>query len=97
MGRRTFEAIGGPLPQRHNIVVTRDRSYVADGCTVAHDVNDAPTAAGVPEIAVIGGAQIFQELLPRADILYATYVHADIDGDTFLPQLSPVDGREHER
>ena len=46
---------------------------------------------------MIGGAQIFQELLPRADVLYVTYVHADIGGDTFFPQLSLDDWLEHER
>ena len=98
MGRRTFESIGRPLPQRHNIVVTRDRGYVAEGCTIAHSIEGALIAAGnVPEIAVIGGAQIFEELLPRADILHITYVHAEIDGDTFFPPLSPDDWHEHER
>src|SRR4051794_7720093 len=60
MGRRTFESIGRALPERHNIILTRDRGYVADGCTVVQDVNDGLAAAGdVPEIAVIGGAQLF--------------------------------------
>jgi dihydrofolate reductase len=98
MGRRTFESIGVPLPERHNIVITGDRSYLAEGCTIAHNVNEALTAAGnVPEIAVIGGSQLFQELLPRADILYVTYVHADVHGDTFFPPLTPDDWLEHER
>jgi dihydrofolate reductase len=98
MGRRTFEAIGRPLAQRHNIVVTRDLSYVAEGCTIAHSVEEALIAAGsVLEIAVIGGAQIFEELLPRADILHITYVHAEIDGDTFFPPLDLNDWREHDR
>ena len=98
MGRRTFEFIGRVLPHRHNIVVTRDHSYVAEGCTIAHSAEGALSAAGsVPEIAVIGGAQIFQELLPQADILHVTYVHAEIDGDTFFPPLSPDDWLEHER
>ena len=59
MGRRTFKSIGRPLPQRHNIVVTRDRSYMAEGCTIAHSVEGALSAAGkVSKIAIIGGAQI---------------------------------------
>jgi len=98
MGRRTFESIDRPLPQRHNIVVTRDRSYVADGCTMALSVEGALSAAGnVLEIAVIRGAQIFEELLPRADILHVTYVHAEIDGETFFPPLNPENWLEHER
>ena len=98
MGRRTFDSIGRPLPQRHNIVVTQDRSYVAEGCTITHSIEDALSAAGdVTEIAVIGGAQIFEELLPRADILHITYVHAEIDSDTFFPPMSPDDWHERER
>ena len=86
------------MPQRHNIVVTRIRGYVAEGCTLVDSIERALSAAGnVPEIAVIGGAQIFEELLPRADILYITYVHAHIDGDTFFPPLSPDEWHEHER
>jgi dihydrofolate reductase len=58
-------------------------------------MEDALSAAGdVPEIAVIGGAQVFQELLPRADILHVTYVHADIEGDTLFPRFSPGDWLE---
>jgi dihydrofolate reductase len=98
MGRRTFESIGQPLPQRHNIVVTRDRCYVAEGCTIAHSIEEALIVAGnVPEIAVIGGRQIFEELLPRAGVLHVTYVHAEIDGDTFFPQLNHDDWLERDR
>ena len=98
MGRRTFESIGRVLPQRHNIVMTRDGTYVAEGCTVAHSVEAALTAAGdCPEVAVIGGAQVFREMLPLADILHTTVIHAEIDGDTFFPTLDPDDWREGER
>ena len=98
MGRRTFESIGRALPQRHNIVMTRDRTYVAEGCTMAHSIEEALDAAGnSPEVAVIGGAQVFQELLPRADVLHTTVVYADIGGDTFFPVLDPDDWREGER
>jgi dihydrofolate reductase len=87
MGRRTFESIGRPLPQRHNVIITRDRSYTAEGCTIAHSVDRALEAAGnVPEIAVIGAAQIFEELLPRSDVLHITYVHAEITGGSILPR-----------
>ena len=98
MGRRTFEAIGRPLPQRHNIVVTRDRNYAPEGCTLVHSVQDALSAAGnAPEIVVIGGAQIFEELLPQANVLHVTYVYAEIHGDTFFPRISPDDWLEHDR
>jgi dihydrofolate reductase len=98
MGRRTLESIGRPLPGRHNIVVTRASGYRAEGCTVAHDVEAALAAAGaVPEIAVIGGAAIFTALLPRADVLHVTFVHSEVDGDTFFPPLSPDDWKERDR
>lgn len=98
MGRRTHDSIGRPLPQRHNIIVTRDRGYRAEGCTVVHSVEDALLAAGdVPEIAVIGGEEIFRLLLPRVDILHITWVHAGIEGDTFFPELDPADWREESR
>ena len=83
--------MGRALPHRHNIIVTRDRSYVAEGCTIADSAELALKAAGnVPEIAVIGGAEeIFQKLLPQADILHMTYIHAEINGDTLLSPAKP--------
>ncbi len=98
MGRRTHDAIGQPLPQRHNIVVTRDRGHEAEGCTVVHGIDEALHAAGdVAEIAVIGGAQIFRALMPRVDILHLTYIHAAIEGDTYFPQLDSGAWTEHHR
>ena len=67
MGRKTFESIGKPLPGRQNIVVTRDANYRREGVTVVNDAESALRAAGaVPEIMVIGGAELFRALLPRA-------------------------------
>ena len=88
MGRKTFESIGRPLPRRTNIVVTRDAAWSSPGVLVVHDLATAFALAyedahrtGVDEIAVIGGAEIFQQTLPRADRIYLTEVHADFDGD----------------
>lgn len=95
MGRKTFEAMGKPLPQRRNIVVTRDEGFRAADCEVAHSFTDALVlAAGVPEIMVIGGAEIYREALPRAQRIYLTRVHAGFDADTFFPTLDPADWRE---
>jgi dihydrofolate reductase len=92
MGRKTFESIGRPLPGRQNIVVTRDTNYQRDGVTVVHDVEAAVRAAGdVPEIMVIGGAELFQKFLPVAGRVHLTRVHGDIDGDVRWPEL---DGRQ---
>jgi len=88
MGRKTFESIGKPLPGRQNIVVTRDPDYRRDGITVVHDAASALRAAGqVPEIMVIGGAELFRSLLPRAARVHLTRVHGNIEGDVRWPEL----------
>jgi dihydrofolate reductase len=88
MGRKTFESIGKPLPGRQNIVVTRDANYRREGITVVHGLDAAVRAAGdVPEIMIIGGAELFRLSLPRAGRLHLTRVHGDIAGDVFWPAL----------
>lgn len=98
MGRRSYEAIGRPLPGRTNIVVTRRSDYTAPGCTVVHSLDEAlARAAGAPETFVIGGAQLYAEALPRAHRLYLTRVHAEIPGDTLFPPVDWSPWREIER
>jgi len=88
MGRCTYESIGRPLPRRHNIVVTRKSHYTAPGCTVVHSLEAGLRAAGdVEEVIVIGGASIFRQMLPRAQRLYLTEVHATFAGDTRFPEF----------
>jgi dihydrofolate reductase len=88
MGRKTFESIGKPLPGRHNIVVTRDTNYRRDGITVVHGVDEAVKAAGdVPEIMVIGGADLFRLFLPRAGRVHLTRVHGQVQGNVLWPAL----------
>lgn len=95
MGRRTFESIGQPLPGRLNIVVTRDTNYQREGVTVVHEVDAAVRAAGnVPEIMIIGGAELFQRFLPLAGRVHLTRVHGDVDGDVHWTEL---DAREWRR
>ena len=85
MGRRTYESIGRPLPDRQNIVMTRDADYVAEGCDVVTSVDEAlDTARGAEEVMVIGGGQVYRDFLPRADRIYLTRVQADVEGDTFF-------------
>jgi dihydrofolate reductase len=92
MGRKTFESIGRPLPGRQNIIVTRDANYHREGVTVVHDPDAALRAAGAaPEIMVIGGAELFRLLLPRAGRVHLTRVHGDIAGDIHWP---PLDERQ---
>lgn len=90
MGRRTYESIGRPLPDRTNIVLTRDPSFTADGVKVAHAPEEALALAGdAPETIVFGGADIFKLFMPMVDRLYLTEVDAEVkDGDTFFPPFT---------
>jgi len=84
MGRKTFESLPGLLPGRRHIVVTRDRSWKADGAAVAHSVDEALRLAGNEPVSVIGGAEIFRLFLPRADRIELTEVLGDVSGDTAM-------------
>ena len=94
MGRKTWESIGRPLPGRQNIVITRQADFIADGCDVVSSVEEAIRAAGdAQEIMIIGGSQIYELFLPHAARLYLTRVHADVEGDARLPEISLDDWR----
>jgi dihydrofolate reductase len=99
MGRKTFESIGKPLPGRTSIVLTRDREWRApDGVVVVHSINEALARAGsAPELCVIGGAEVFRLVWPRAKRLFLTRIHASIAGDTFFPKPDPREWKEIER
>lgn len=91
MGRKTFQSIGKPLSGRDNLVITRDRAFKADGVEVFASMDEAvahaqtlAAARGVDEIAVIGGADIFKAMLPRAGRIYLTRIHGAPEGDTFF-------------
>lgn len=86
MGRRTFESIGRPLPERRNIVVTRDADFRPEGVIVASSIDEAlARAAPASEIMVIGGASFYAQMLPRAQRLYLTLVHGNFEGDAYFP------------
>lgn len=90
MGRKTYESIGRPLPGRTNIVVTRQPGYEAPGCSVVHSLAEAlQVAASDPaeEAFVIGGAALYADALPQADVLHLTRVHAIVEGDVYLPPV----------
>lgn len=98
MGRKTFESLGRPLPERHNIVVTADPSYQAPGATVVHSIDAAWQAAGdVAEVMIIGGESFYRQLLPCAHRLILTLVHAEVAGDAWFPEFDWDDWREVER
>lgn len=88
MGRKTFESIGRPLPDRTNIIITRDPAYQKQWCVVVHTADDAIKAAGnAEEIMVIGGGEIFAMFLARADRMYLTRIDADFKGDARFPEF----------
>lgn len=98
MGRRTFDSIGKALPGRTNIVLTRSPDWQAPGVVVVRSVDEAlEYAKDAPELAVIGGAEIFRLTLPLADRIHLTQVHANIPGDTVFPALDPRAWREVSR
>lgn len=98
MGRKTFESIGRPLAGRLNLVLTRDHAWRAAGTLVVHSLTEALTQAGeAPELAGIGGAEVFRMLIPLADRIYLTRIEADIAGDTVFPPLTLSDWLERDR
>jgi dihydrofolate reductase len=97
MGRRTYQAIGRALPGRDNLVLTRARDWRAEGVTAVHSVGEAlQRSASSAELAVIGGAEVYQLTLPLAERIYLTQVLADVEGDTFFPEFSRSEWREVE-
>jgi dihydrofolate reductase len=90
VGRKTFESIGRPLPGRRMIVVTRDRNYKAEGCDLAHSVEDATRLArerGESEVFICGGAEIYAQSIGIVDRMYLTFVGAEVAADTFFPEF----------
>ena len=90
MGRKTFESLPGLLPGRRHIVLTRDRGWAAEGAEVARTPEDALALAGDGEVAVIGGAAVFEMFLPLSARVELTEIHADYAGDTVMPELGPA-------
>ncbi len=92
MGRKTHESIGRVLPNRTNIIITRDPDYKVEGTIVVHSLEEAlekaKAAPGNDEIFVIGGGQIYAQALPLADRLYVTIVEGEYQGDTYFPDYS---------
>ncbi len=86
MGRRTFESIGKPLPERRNLVLSRSLERLP-GCEIARSLDEARELAGDAELMVIGGAEVYRLALPAATRLYLTRVHARFDGDAFFPDM----------
>lgn len=87
MGRKTFESIGRPLPNRENIVISRQNGFVVPGARVVGSLDQAFELQESPkdEVFVIGGAEIYRLALPHADRLYLTLIHKEFEGDAHFP------------
>ncbi|HLU00100.1 MAG TPA: dihydrofolate reductase [Burkholderiaceae bacterium] len=98
MGRKTWESLGRPLPGRLNVVISRNPNYQAEGATVCGSLEQAVSACRpAPRVCIIGGEQLFRESLGSIDEIIATEIHADIEGDTFFPELNAQEWEETER
>lgn len=103
MGRKTFESFGGrPLPERTNIVITRDTRYTAEGAVVVHSIeqalDEARNVSGDScEAMIIGGASFYEQMLDKVDRMYLTFVDANIEGDAWFPEYKPAHWQQVER
>ncbi len=91
MGRKTYESIGRPLPGRLNIVISRS-GFMADGITVVDSIEAALQAVGnVEEVMIIGGANLYNQMIQQASRMYLTHVNADCEGDAWFPEINEDD------
>lgn len=98
MGRKTHESIGRPLPGRENIIITRDETYRAEGCTVLNSLEAIfEHCRDIEEVMITGGSEIYQSTLGKASRLYLTEVDAEIEGDTFFPEFDRHEWNEMSR
>ena len=87
MGRKTWESIGKPLPNRMNIVLTRQLDLSLEGAIVVHSIDDAICKAGNEQLFVIGGGEIYEIVMEHATTIHVTRIHTSIEGDTQFPQI----------
>ncbi|MGC4020505.1 MAG: dihydrofolate reductase [Cyclobacteriaceae bacterium] len=103
MGRKNYDSLPPkfrPLPERTNIVVTRQKDFQAEGCVVVNDLKkaiDLSKKEGEKELFIIGGAEIYSLSLQFTDILYLTEIDAEINGDTFFPEFNKNEWQEISR
>ncbi len=104
MGRLTYESIGRPLPGRQNIVVTRQKDWSAEGVEVVHSLPEALSAgkdaakdAGLEQVMLIGGAELYRQAIDQAHRLYLTEVHSPVEGDAYFPEFDREKWREMSR
>ena len=86
MGRKTFESIGKPLPNRRNIIITRNENYEVDGCEVVSSLEEAFLLTN-NDCFIIGGGEIYKQSMDSADKIYLTLVNCEVEGDTYFPEI----------
>ena len=95
MGRKTYDSIGRPLPNRRNIVITRNSNISIPGCEVVSSIDHAlELTKEDPEVMVIGGASLCEQLLPKINRLYITKIDGEFEGDVFFPKYDDFDWLE---
>jgi dihydrofolate reductase len=98
MGRKTFDSIGKALPGRKNIVLTRDNNFEAPDCEIATDIDQAMSKVdGSLEVMLIGGASLYEQTIQSADIIYLTLIHHEFNGDTWFPEINPINWKLESR
>jgi dihydrofolate reductase len=98
MGRKTFESLGRALPERENVVVTRNALYAAPGCIVAGSFRAALSGLTLPEpVFCIGGGELYAQALPYASEIFLTEIDAEFAGDAWMPVIPPAEFREDAR
>jgi len=90
MGRKTFESMNGPLPNRTHIIITRKSDYEAEGCFVVESIEAAFKIAEeklLDEVFILGGAEIYRQTIDKADKMYITEIQSTFEGDAFFPEI----------
>ena len=87
MGRRSYEEIGRPLPNRTTIVISSTKNFDAENCITAKSVAEAIELAGNRDIYISGGARVYEEALPFVEKMYITEIDLDVEGDTYFPEF----------
>ncbi len=97
MGRKTYESVGKPLPNRRNIIITR-QAITIEGCEVVDSVETAlALCRDEAEVFIVGGAEIYRQALHLTDRIYLTLIHENFEGDTYFPEIKPDLWKETER
>lgn len=97
MGQLTHESLGKALPDRVNIVLSKDKVYECNGCVVVDSLEEAldfARKAGESEVFIIGGGSVYKQTIPLASKIYLTRVHVKLSGDTFFPNINKLKWKE---